>query len=132
MRPWESRTGETVTDTSINAPSLRRRIVSKLSMISPETTVARMRSSSAWRSSGMMVRIERLIISSSEKPKMRSALLFQLVMVPSRVLLTTPSDDEATMAASMAAPRSAFLVKVTSRMIAEMPTTAACGLRTGE
>ena len=52
--PSAARTGETVSEISIELPSLRCRIVSKCSTARPERIVARTLSSSDWRSAGMI------------------------------------------------------------------------------
>ena len=54
---------------------------------------------------------------------MRSADLFQVVMIPSRVLLTMASSELSTMAASRAVLRSARLRSVISRATLEAPMT---------
>src|SRR5579864_8086938 len=59
-----------------------------------------MSDSSEWRSAGMIRVICCPMASSGVYPNMRSALLFQLVMMPSRFLLIMASSDEATIAAN--------------------------------
>jgi len=99
-RPDESLTGEMVNETSSKLPSLRLRTVWKWSTRSPRRRRSSMSDSSAWRSRGMTRVICCPMASSGVYPNIRSALLFQLVMMPSRFLLIMASSEEATMAAN--------------------------------
>src|ERR1700722_2614864 len=64
---------------------------------------------SSWRrSAGIMSVIFCPTASSAVYPNNRSAPLFQLVMIPSRLLLMMASSDESTIAESNPAARSAF------------------------
>ncbi len=99
-RPDESVTGEMVSETSIRLPSFRLRTVWKWSTRSPRRRRLRISDSSAWRSSGMIRVMFCPMASSAVYPNIRSALLFQLVITPSRFLLIMASSEEATMAAN--------------------------------
>ena len=59
----------------------------------------------AWRSAGMILRIDWPIISSGEKPKTVSAAAFQLLTMPFKTLLTIGSYDDFTIAARSASAR---------------------------
>ena len=96
IRPCESLTGEIVSETVINAPSLRTRSVSKWTIDSPPNTFSRMSRCSPARCGGSMIPIDRPIASAALYPYNRSAPRFQLVIVPSADLVKIASSDEST------------------------------------
>ena len=100
IAPVRSRTGEIVTHTSTNVPSLRRLTVSNGSMRLPARTFAITRVSSSRRSSGMIIVIGRPTASLAEYPKSRSAPPFHAVMMPWRFFAMIASSLDWTMAAN--------------------------------
>src|SRR5947199_727196 len=101
--PFAFLIGDTVREISKRVPSFRMRVISKCSIFSPWLMRARISSSSASRSGGMTIVMDRPTASAAVQPKIRSAAGFHDVMRPSSVLLTMASSDESTIAATQAA-----------------------------
>ena len=100
IAPASLRIGDTVIEIGTSVPSLRRRQVSKWSTTSPLRIRRSTSSSSDWRSSGTISRIDLPMASAALYPKSRSAAVFHDVMTPSVSLLTMASSDHSTIAAS--------------------------------
>lgn len=86
----------------------------------------------AWRSAGMILRIDWPIISSGEKPKTVSAAAFQLLTMPFKTLLTIGSYDDFTIAARSASASFARCCSLMSRMMVDAPLICPAPSRTGE
>ena len=114
--PVSSLIDEMVKETSTSSPSFRRRTVSKCSIRSPRRSRSMMGGSSSKRSGGINIVTGCPRTSSAVYPKMRSAPLFQLMTMPSRVLPMIASSEDSTMAASRAFVPSARLRSVMSAM----------------
>ena len=99
IAPPPSRIGDIVKETSITAPSFRRRVVSKWSMRSPRRIWLTISCSSSANSGGMIRMIDWPIISSAVYPKIRAAAGFQLVTILFKSLETIASSAFSTMAA---------------------------------
>src|ERR1700683_304947 len=99
--PAESFSGEIVSDTITCPPFFAIRTVSKCSMRSPARKRCKISASWACKSGGMRIVIGFPRTSCSVYPKIRSALRFQVVIMPFRSFATIASSEVSTMAASL-------------------------------
>ena len=98
--PCSSRTGDTVTDTGIALPSLRRRSVSYRTTRAPPVMAPAAAVNSATRPGGHKAVPGWPMISSAEYPYMAAAAGFQFVITPSGLKPMIASPDDRTIAAS--------------------------------
>ena len=90
--------GEMLSETSTGLPSLRRRVVSLCSMLSPQPIRRRMSCTSGSRPAGTRIAMFLPAASAALYPYRRSAAEFQPVIVPSSDVVMIASLDDSTAA----------------------------------